>query len=77
MGKLAKEIAHFMWGYDYYEVMDSYGGFEECVMATENDLKRKDSRKGIADYLKEVAEYSELFADRIMAARLYRKVVTL
>lgn len=75
--ELAKEIATFMWGYDYYEVMDSYGGLEECVMAMENDLKRKDSRKGIADYLKEVAEYSELFVDRIMAARLYRKVVTL
>lgn len=74
---LAKEIATFMWQYDYYGVMDSCGGLEEAVMETEDGLKRKESRQSIAEYLREIAIDADIFADRITAAKLYRKVVCL
>ena len=74
---LARELAVFMDGFDHYELMDCYGGVEEATMEIIDELKRKETRKGIAGYMRDIAIYADIFEDRIKAAKLYRKVMTL
>ena len=77
MPELARELGEFGYDFDYYDFMDCYGGLEEGIMCIYEDLKRKETRKGIIDFLHDVAEYGDVFEDRIKAAKLYRKVMTL
>ena len=75
MGNFAREIATFMDTFDHWELMDSYGGVEEATMEIAEDLKRKESREDICIFLRNIAEdNTNLFEDRIQAARLYKKV---
>ena len=77
MAELARELAVFMDGFDHYELMDCYGGVEEAIMEIMDELKRRETREEIAGYMKDIAIFADIFEDRIMAAKLYRKVITL
>lgn len=73
-----REIVEFIDGYDHWELMDSYGGIEEAILVIKSDLKDKRYRLDVANWFKSVATESENdFVDRIMAAKIYRRLVTL
>lgn len=73
--ELAKELVKFMDGFNHWELLDAYGGIEEAEICVEQELKRKDTRSGIRNYLREVAEdTSNYFEDRIVAAKLCAKI---